>query len=112
MNASAALSGFRFRDDPGIELGIDGHLLAGHRIQGKSSRNLGNAAGALGYDDEIDYHQDQENNRPDHVISPDHEYAKSIDHRTGVSIEQDQSSRRYVKTQAVKRDRKQQGWKN
>ena len=41
-------------DQPGVEVGVDRHLLAGHRVQGESGAHLGDALGALGDDDEVD----------------------------------------------------------
>src|SRR3546814_17737905 len=41
-------------DQPGIEVGIDRHLLAGHRIEGESRGDFRNAGGAFGHHHEVD----------------------------------------------------------
>ncbi len=41
--------GLRLRlvDQPGVKIGVNRHLFAGHRVQGKAGRNLGNTLGPL-----------------------------------------------------------------
>src|SRR5690606_1217346 len=60
-DVAAAVLGFGLGDDAGVQIRIDGHLLAGHGVQGEAGRDLGDAAGALGNDDELDDDQDDEN---------------------------------------------------
>ena len=67
----------------GREIGIDSHLFARHRIQGKSGRNFGDASGTLGDDDEVYDHQNQEENGTDNVIAADHELSEGLDDCTG-----------------------------
>ena len=52
-------------DDPGVEVGVDRHLLAGHRVEGEPGGDLGNAGGTVGDDDELDDHQDEEHDEAD-----------------------------------------------
>ena len=53
--------GLRLRlvDQPGVKIGVNRHLFAGHRVQGKAGRNLGNTLGPLGDDDKVDCQQRQ-----------------------------------------------------
>ena len=53
--------GLRLRlvNQSGIKIGINRHLLAGHRVQGKAGRNLGNTLGPFGDDDKVDCQQRQ-----------------------------------------------------
>ena len=39
-------------DEPGAQVGVDGHLLAGHGVEGEARGHLGHALRALGDDDE------------------------------------------------------------
>ena len=48
----AAFSRLVCGDKPGIQVGIDGHLLSGHGIESESGRHLGGANSAVA-DDEI-----------------------------------------------------------
>ena len=50
----AALAGLLLVDQAGVEIGVDRHLLAGHRVQREARRDFGDAAGALRDDDEVD----------------------------------------------------------
>ena len=47
-------------DQAGVEVRIDGHLLARHRIQGEPRADFGDAPRAFGNDDEINDHQNGE----------------------------------------------------
>ena len=49
----------RLVDQPGVKIGVNRHLFAGHRVQGKAGRNLGNTLGPLGDDDKVDCQQRQ-----------------------------------------------------
>ena len=86
----AALLGLRLRDQPGVEVGVDGHLLAGHGVEGEAGRDLGDAAGAVGDDDELDDDEDQEDDQADHDGAADDEVPEALDDRPGVAVEQDQ----------------------
>ena len=67
-------------DDTGVQIGIDRHLLARHRIQGKARAHLGDPPGALGHHHEVDDHQDREDHQTDHVVAADHHLAEGLDH--------------------------------
>ena len=66
-------------DQPGVEVGVDGHLLAGHGIQGEAGRHLGDAAGALGHHHQLDDDQDDEDDGADHEVAADYELAEALD---------------------------------
>ena len=65
--------GFLLVDDAGVEVGVDGHLLAGHGVQGEPCADLRDAAGALGHDHEIDDDEDREDDDADGVVAADDE---------------------------------------
>jgi hypothetical protein len=81
-------------DQPGIEIGIDGHLLAGHTVEHEARGNFRNAPGAFGNHDKIDDHQDRENGDTDRIIAADDKAAESLDNaarrtRSQIAVEQD-----------------------
>ena len=45
--------GLALVDQAGVEVGVDGHLLAGHGVEGKPRAHLGNPPGALGHHHEV-----------------------------------------------------------
>lgn len=67
-------------DQAGVEVGIDGHLLAGHGVEGEACAHLGNAPGALGNHHEVDDHEDGEHYRTDDVVAADHHFTEGLDH--------------------------------
>ena len=97
-----------FADQPGIQIGVDCHLLAGHGVQGKACPDFGDAAGTLGDDDKVDHHQDDEDHQTDRVISADHEVPEGFDDfaggiPSGVSLQQHDAGGRDVERQAQQR---------
>ena len=78
-----AATGLGLVDLAGVEIGIDGHLLAGHGIQRKAGRHLSNTAGPLGHHHEVDDGQDGKHDDPHRVIAADQEVGKGLDHLAG-----------------------------
>jgi hypothetical protein len=109
FDGPAAGAGLLFVDDAGVKLGVDGHLLAGHGVQGEAGRHFGDTPGALGDDDEIDQDQNQEDDQADDVIAVDDVIAERFDDMPGITIQQDQPGRGNVERKPVKRDKEQQG---
>ena len=90
--------GFILVDEAGRQVGVDGHLLAGHGVQGEPGRNLGDTAGTLGDDDEVDEHQDGENDDTDDKVVAHDEAAEGLDDLSGgvgtfVAVGEDQPRR-------------------
>ncbi len=83
-------------DRAGVEVGVDAHLLAWHRIERKSCADLGDAFGALGNHDELDERQNQKDDCPHYVVAANHEMSEGVDDFARVGLQQDESSRRYV----------------
>ena len=77
------LLGFLLLDEARIQVGIDGHLLAGHRIQGKTGRNLRHPARTLGNHHKVDDGDQDKNDHPYREIAPNEELAKSLNHLAG-----------------------------
>src|SRR5207237_7607063 len=59
----AALTGLLFGDMPAVQVGVDRHLLAGHGVQGETRGDFADSGGAFGDHHELNYHDDQEDNR-------------------------------------------------
>ena len=91
----AACLGGLLVDQAGGEIGVDRHLLAGHRVQLEARRDFGDAARTLGDDDEVHDHQDREHDNSDDEIAAHHEIAEGLDDVAGrgralMAVRQDQ----------------------
>ena len=51
----AASLGLALVDDAGVQVGVDGHLPAGHAVQGEPGGHFADPRGALGDHDELDH---------------------------------------------------------
>ena len=101
----AALLRLALLDQAGIEVGVDGHLLAGHGVEGEPRAHLGDTPGALGDHHEVDDHEDREDHDTDHVVTADHHLAEGLDHLARgrmavVAVEQHDAGGRDVQRQA------------
>jgi len=108
----AAALGLLLVDQAGTQIGVDGHLLAGHGVQGEAGRHLGDALRALGDHHEVDDHQDDENHKADREVAADQEVAEGLDHRTGstragVAFQQHHPGGRHVERQPQQRGEQQ-----
>ena len=63
--------GLHLVDEPGVEIGVDGHLLPGHGVEGEAGRHFGYAAGPGGDDHELDDDEDEEDDDDDVIIEDD-----------------------------------------
>ncbi len=103
-------------DQAGGEVGVDRHLLAGHRVEVEACRDFGDTARTLGDDDEIHRDQDREDDDPDHEIAAHHEVAEGLDDVAGgvgalVAVRQDQPRGGEVERQPQHRRDQQDGRK-
>ncbi len=90
------------------QVGVDRHLLAGNGVEGEAGADLGDAGRALGDDDEIDRHQDQEDDDADDEVAAHHEAREALDDVAGredalVAARQDQPRRGDAERQAKHR---------
>src|SRR6185437_10138991 len=104
LEVGTALLGLGFDDQPGRQIGVDGHLLARHGIEAETGRDLRDTSGTLGDDDEIDDHQDGEDHSPDDEIAAHDEIAERFDHvpggiGAGMAVGEDQPGRGEVERQ-------------
>ncbi|CAM5192314.1 hypothetical protein CDEF62S_05134 [Castellaniella defragrans] len=107
-----ALARILLADQARIQIGVDRHLLARHRIQRETGAHFGDPARALGDHDEIDDHQDDEHYNPDRKISADQKVPEGLDDVSGrrrppVPVEQHHSGRGHVQRQAKQRGEQQ-----
>ena len=104
----AAVARLFVGDQPGVEVGVDRHLLAGHRVEGEARADLGDAPGAVGDDHELDHDQDQEDHEADDDVAADDELPERLHHAAGVPGGEDQPCDRHVDRQAEHRGEQQQ----
>ena len=106
----ATLAGRVLVDEAGVEVGVDRHLLAGHGVEGEAGADLGDAAGTVGDDQELDDHQDQEDHQTDDQRPADDEVPEGLDHLAGVAVDQDEAGRADVEGEPEERgDQDQRG---
>jgi hypothetical protein len=108
----AAALGFGFVDQAGVQVGVHGHLLAGHGVQGEAGRDFGNPLGTLGDHHEVDDHQDGEHDQTHGKVAADQEVAEGLDHRArragaGVAFHQHHAGGGHVQRQAHQRGQQQ-----
>ncbi len=83
-------------DQPGIEVGVDRHLLAGNGIEREASAHLGDTGCPLGDDEEVHRDQDHEDDDSDDEIAAHHELREALDDVAGgvdalLTVRQDQA---------------------
>jgi hypothetical protein len=93
-NLLPPLAGLAFVDQPGIQIGVDSHLLSRHGIKGEARRDFGGAHRAVGDNEVLNGNQGDEEHESDDVIAAHHELAKGLDHVSGgghafVAMQQD-----------------------
>ncbi len=104
----ASLARLLVGDQAGVEIGVDRHLLAGHRVEREARADLGDAPGAVGDDDELDHDEDQEDHEADDDVAADDEFAEGLDDAAGVAGGEDQARHRHVDREPEHRGQQQQ----
>ena len=99
-------------DQTGVQVRVDGHLLARHGVQRETGRHLGHATSTLGDHDKLNHHQDQENDDPYDVIPLDDKGTEGADHLPRVALAQDQARTGHVQRQPEQRGHEQQPGEN
>jgi hypothetical protein len=110
----AAAARLLLGDQAGVQIGVDGHLLAGHGIEGEARRDFGDTPGAFGDHHEVDDHEHDEDDDSDRVVAADQKVAERFDHlagriRAGMSVEQDHARGRHVERKPQQRGHQQDG---
>jgi hypothetical protein len=106
LQVLAALLGGVLVDQAGRQVGVDGHLLAGHGVQGEAGRDFRDPARTLGDDHEVHHHQDDEDDHPDDEVALHHQVAERLDDGAGavrafLAVAEDQACRGDVEAQAI-----------
>ncbi len=101
-------------DEAAVQVGIDRHLLAGHRIESEAGADLGDTARALGDHHEVDDGEDHEHHDTDGEVAADHELPEGLDDvagrlRTGVPVQQHDAGGGDVQRQAQQGGQEQHG---
>ena len=67
-----------FVNQPGVQVGVDRHLLAGHGVQGESGGDFSGSHCAVADHDILDRNQGEEQHEADYVIPADNELAECL----------------------------------
>ena len=67
----------------GGKIGIDGHLLAGHRIEVEAGRHFGDASRTFGDDHEVHDHQNRKNNNANDEVAAHDKMAERLNDVSG-----------------------------
>src|SRR5581483_9432639 len=78
-------------------------------VQGEAGADLGDAAGAVGDDDELDDHEDEEDDDADDVVATNDEAAEGVDDGAGMGLEQDETAGGDVEAEPEEGHDQQQG---
>ena len=108
-DAFAQGAGLLLVDEAGGDVGVDGHLPAGHGVEGEAGGDLRHPARPVGDDDELDHDEDEEDHEPDHDGASDDEVAERLDDLAGIAVEQDEPGGRDVEAEAHEGRDQQQG---
>ena len=95
-------------DRPRSEFGVDGHLLARHRVEREPRAHLGDALGPLCDDHELNDRENEEDHRADDVVAAHDERAEGADHLACVGLEKNEARRRDVQGEAEESREKQE----
>ena len=90
-------------DRAGAQLGVDRHLLAGHRVEREPRGDLGDTLGAARDDDQLDQRDHREHDEPDDEVLGDDRAAERAHDAAGIGIGQDQPRRRDLEPDAKQR---------
>ena len=107
-HVGAALARVVGVDQAGVEIGVDGHLLAGQRVQGEARGHFGDALATLGDHQEVHDGEDDEDDDADDEVAADHHLAERLDHLArcvgaGVAFEQHDTGGGHVERQTQQR---------
>jgi len=111
---AAASARLLLADPAGVEIGVDRHLLARHRIESEARGDFGDAARALGHHCEVDDRDDDEDHDSDRVIVTDDDASECLDDaaggvRSAIAMKQDEPRRGDIERQAQQRRDQQDG---
>ena len=83
LELTASFARHLLLDQPRREIGVDRHLLARHGVEAEAGGDLGDAAGALGDDHEINHQQDREQDHADQHVPAHQQSTEGGHHMAG-----------------------------
>src|SRR5579872_429552 len=107
---------FLLADTTGIEVRVDCHLLAGHRVESEARCDFGDAAGALGHNGEVDDGEDHEDHHSNRIVIAHNHAPKCFNYRarrtrTEIAMQQNEPGRSDIERESQKRGDKHHGRK-
>ena len=104
----AALTRLVGVDQAGVQVGVDGHLLAGHGIEGEARRHFRGAHRAVTDHEILNGDQRKKDHEADNVVAADHKLPECLDHFSGgrgafVAMQQDAPRAGQIERQAHQR---------
>src|SRR6185312_3180599 len=97
------LAGLGLIDQAHVEVRVDAHLLAWHRIEGEARGDLRHTLGAVRDDDVLNDYENYEYDQADDIVSAHHVVPDRADHMTRVRLREYQARRRDIHTQPEQR---------
>ena len=107
----APLLSFLHIDDPGAHIRVDGHLFAGHGVQGEARAHFGHTFRAFGDDQKLYNGENKEDHRAHHEVAAQGELPEGLNDLPGVGVEQNQAGGGDVQAHAKQRGKQQHGRK-
>ena len=107
----------RLVDQPGVHVGVDGHLLAGQCVEGEAGGDLGGAHRAMRDDQKLNGDQGQKQHEADDVVAAHHKLPEGLDHlarrgRALRAMQQNAAAGGDVERQPEEREQQQQRGKD
>ncbi len=104
-------------DEPGVEVGVDGHLLAGHGVESEARGDFGGAHRSVADHQKLNGDEGDEQHEADHVVAADDELSEGGDDaaRGGdafIAVQQDAARTGEVERQTEEREQQQQAGKD
>ena len=113
LNLGAAGLGPLLVNESGTQVRVDGHLLAGHGVQGEPGRHLTDALRALGHHNQLHQYDNQEDDNAQHDISLGNHVAEGQNYAARITVvAQNGPGSGYVQSQPEQRGNQQQGREN
>lgn len=106
-----------FINEAGVEIRVNGHLLAGQGVQGKTGGDFRGAHGAVVDDQVLDSDEGEENHEANDVVSTNDELAEGLDDVAGggsafIAVEKNTAAAGDIERDAEERQKKQQRREN
>ena len=79
---AAASFGFFLVNQTSVEVSVDRHLFARHRIQGEAGAHFCHALSTLGHHNEVDDHQNRKHDQAHRKVTADQEVAEGLNDST------------------------------